>query len=73
MLYYSKTWEKKDLSIYLIDVIMDSYKNTTTGIRNQDIASVSVAIRKGVKQRYFISSLLFNICIDPIFGYIIRK
>jgi hypothetical protein len=32
-----------------------------------------VAIRKGVKQRYPLNSLLFNICIDPIFSYIMRK
>jgi hypothetical protein len=57
----------------LVNVIMDSYKDTYVRIWNQGEASNPIPILKGVKQGCPLSPLLFNICIDPIFSFIMRQ
>jgi hypothetical protein len=52
---------------------MDSYKDTFVRIWNQVEASNPIPIRKGVKQGCQLSPLLFYICIDPIFSFIMRQ
>jgi hypothetical protein len=52
---------------------MDSYKDTFVRIWNQGEAFNPIPIRKGVKQGCQLSPLLFNICIDPIFNFIMRQ
>jgi hypothetical protein len=53
----------------LVNVIMDSYKDTFVRIWNQGEASNPIPIRKGAKQGCPLSPLLFNICIDPIIQF----
>jgi hypothetical protein len=52
---------------------MDSYKDTFVWIWNQGEASNPIPIRKGVTQGCPLSPLLFNVCIDPIFNFIMRQ
>jgi hypothetical protein len=59
--------KKVGLPMNLVNVIMDSYKDTFIRIWNQGEASDPLPIRKGGKQGFSLSPLLFNICIDPIF------
>jgi hypothetical protein len=61
------------LPSYLVNVIMDSYKDTYVRIWNQGEVSNPIPILKGVKQGCQLSPLLFNICIDPIFSYIMKS
>jgi hypothetical protein len=57
----------------LSNVIMKSYKDTFVRIWSQGEAFNPISIRKGVKQGCPLSPLLFNLCIDPIFNFIMRQ
>jgi hypothetical protein len=49
----------------LIDVIMDSYKGAAVKIFTLRSTTRDIQIKRGVKQGFPLSPLLFNIAIDP--------
>jgi hypothetical protein len=67
-----KNLKKVGLSMSLVDIIMDSYNEVFVRIWNQGEASNPIPIKKGGKQGCLLNPLLFNICFDPIFSYIMR-
>jgi hypothetical protein len=54
----------------LKNVILDSYKGTQVRIYINGMASEPIDILKGVKKGCPLSSLLFNLCVDPIITYL---
>jgi hypothetical protein len=57
----------------LVDHIMDLCKDFSVRIWNIGPVPNPICIRKGVRPRYPLSPLLFNICIDYLFTYIKRN
>jgi hypothetical protein len=55
-----QNFKRTELPMNLVDVIMDSYKDTFVRIWNQGEASNPIPIRKGVKQGCPLSPLLFK-------------
>jgi hypothetical protein len=58
------------VTMKLVNVIMDSYKVAAVNIFTIRVCSRDVAIKRGVKQGYPLSPLLFDIAIDPIFNFL---
>ncbi|NXN12361.1 PO21 protein, partial [Indicator maculatus] len=61
-----KVLEQKCLDDHIVALIKDLYDNIHTVIKIKDGQSDSIWTRTGVKQGNPMSSLLFNLCIDPL-------
>jgi hypothetical protein len=57
----------------LTNLIINLYENSVVSIYSQGMVSNPIAICKGVKQGCLLIPFIFNICIDPLFGFLERK
>jgi hypothetical protein len=65
-----KNLNKLEVPTRLRNLIMGSYKSSLVRIWSVGSASRHIDIKKGVKQRYPLSPLLFNICRDSLISYL---